>query len=84
MPSLSGPHPTCSIAENLSTPPVDCGNFCVDNRVRPGPTKPAVEKLIFVHTPLWIGNPCSHWACGSFPHKILLLLLLLKRILSFF
>ena len=71
-------------AKNFSTGAVNCGKKSVHNCLWTNFDWDPVENRKFIHNPLWMGIPWAAWVCGGFPHKIPLLLLLLKRILSLY
>ena len=63
--------------KNFSTGTVHCGMFPVEIPAPFYSHFPPVERSKFVHKGVWRRSPCNSWLCATFPHKIVLLLLLL-------
>ena len=63
--------------KNFSTGTVHCGIFPVEIPAAFRGQFSPVESSKFVHKGVWRRSPCNSWLRATFPHKIVLLLLLL-------
>ena len=63
--------------KNFSTGTVHCGMFPVEIPAPFCGLFSPVERSKFVHKGVWRRSPCNSWLRATFPHKIVLLLLLL-------
>src|SRR5699024_7152533 len=63
--------------KNFSTGTVHSGMFPVEIPAPFYSHFPPVESSKFVHKGVWRRSPCNSWLRATFPHKIVLLLLLL-------
>ncbi|MGM9584435.1 MAG: hypothetical protein ACI3V1_02745, partial [Faecousia sp.] len=63
----------------FSTPPVECGEINCGNGSRKSAKKFPVENSEIIHNRLWRKSACPVLPFSTFPHKILLLRLLLQK-----